>query len=339
MLQVNNSTPFVIGVFPGRDKDHFDDATVLVKASFTLASSAEPSPAEAQAPIVYGEEFHGAPDSSSIRYESDYCPAKCGTDVVLVGHAYAPPGGASAVDVTLVAGPLKKTVRVFGDRVWRRQAGAWRASDPARFERIPLVYERAFGGADRSDADPASHAFELRNPVGVGFWRSDSSAEIEDSALPNIEDPATLLAQPGDVAAPAGFGFIGRGWQPRIAFAGTYDATWQAERCPLLPDDFDPRFHSGAHPDLIAPEHLRGGEPVLVQGASPEGELRFALPRRAIEVVVTARGKPVTHTPRLDTVVIEPDEKRVALCYRVTFRCPRSFLHIDEIAVREARAS
>ena len=338
MLQVNNRTAFEVGVFPGRDKEHYDDATVLVKATFALEPDAESlAIAAKQAPIVYGEEFYGEPDSSSIRYESDYCPAKCGTDVVLIGHAYAPAGGASRVDVTLAAGPLRKTVAVFGNRVWQRSGDGWRAADPKPFERMPLVYERAFGGADRSDPDPAKHAFELRNPLGVGFSR-ESGGSIEGGVLPNLEDPAALLARPGDAPAPAGFGFIGRSWQPRLGFIGTYDERWRAERCPLLPDDFDLRFHNGAHPDLIAPEHFSGGEAVLVQGASPDGEIRFALPRLPLAVIVTTRGTPVRHAPRLDTVVIEPDERRVSLCFRTTFRCPRSFLFIDEITVREERA-
>ncbi len=333
MLQVTNRTPFEVGVFPGRDKEHYDDATVLVKATFELEPNAAALPiAAVQAPIVYGEEFYGEPDASSIRYESDYCPAKCGTDVVLIGHAYAAEGAAS-VDVTLAAGPLRKTVRVFGKRVWRRAADGWRASDPEPFARMPLVYERAFGGADRSDPDPAKHAFELRNPVGVGFSSGDV---VEGAALPNLEDPAALITRPGDAPPPAGFGFIGRSWQPRIGFIGTYDERWIAERCPLLPDDFDRRFHNGAHPDLIAPEHFAGGEPVLLQGASPAGELRFALPRRSPAVLVTTRGALVRHVPRLDTVVIEPDERRVSLCFRATFRCPRSLLFIDDITIEDA---
>ena len=40
--------------------------------------------------------------------------------------------------------------------------------------------------------------------------------------------------------------------------------------------------------------------------------------------------------PILDTVVIEPDLDRVLLSWRVTLRCPRTFLFIDHVTVTDA---
>src|SRR5262245_21222552 len=97
-------------------------------------------------------------------------------------------------------------------------------------------------------------------------------------ALPILEDPRALIKTPRDTPAPTGFGFLGRAWQPRLAFAGTWDERWRQDRCPLLPLDFDERYHNGAPADQIATPHLAGGEPVAVTGASPRGELRFDLP-------------------------------------------------------------
>jgi hypothetical protein len=59
----------------------------------------------------------------------------------------------------------------------------------------------------------------------------------------------------------AGFGFISPHWQPRAGLAGTYDASWQASRAPLLPVDFDRRHLNAVSPGLVAPGYLRGGEP------------------------------------------------------------------------------
>jgi hypothetical protein len=336
MLEIKNRTPFEVGLFPGLDKEGYDDATVLVKGTFDLARRDRTPPvAERQAPIVHGDEFHGDPARSSIRYESDTSPAKQGTDVALVGHAYAGRRPAPAMEVSLAAGPLRKVVRVFGDRVWQRTLGAWSASSPQAFERMPLVYERAFGGTDTSDPDPARQPCEPRNPVGTGFLAEGRAARAEGLPLPNLEDPGSLLRAPGDAPAPAGFGFIGRSWAPRISFVGTYDERWRSDRCPLLPDDFDDRFHRAAHPDLAAPHHFRGGEPVIVTGASEDGEIRFDVPARAIAIAVRMKGEDHVHAAALDTILIEPDEQRVVLSWRVTFRCPRKFLYIDRITVTD----
>jgi len=42
------------------------------------------------------------------------------------------------------------------------------------------------------------------------------------------------------------FGPIGRHCKPRVQLAGTYDDSWTEDRMPLLPDDFQERFHNAA---------------------------------------------------------------------------------------------
>ena len=336
MLAIKNHTPFTSAIVPGLDKEGFDTATVVVKGTFALGG-ARLSIAAEQAPISYGDEHFGDPAFSSVKRESDTCPAKRGTDVVLTGHAYAPHRGVESVDVALAAGPVRKVVRVFGDRAWFRSLGSYSMSDPLPFDRVPLIYERAFGGTDTEGANPANHGVERRNPVGAGFSTGPNGKPIEGLVLPNLEDPAALIESPEDRPEPAGFGFTGRGWSPRASYAGTYDEAWKAARFPFLPDDFDERYFQGAHPDLICAAPLRGGEQVLVQNASDLGELRFALPTVALSITARIKGVAAEHVPRLDTVQIEPDERRVVLSWRTTFRCPRTFVYIDDIVIRETR--
>lgn len=335
MLDIRNRTPFTVGLFPGLDKESYDDATVVVKGTFDLRSrGGEPALSEEQIPLVLGDQFHGDPATSSIRLASDTSPLKQGTDVVLVGRAY-PRRKAPVTDVALVAGPLRKSLRVFGDRTWRRAAGGYAPTDPVPFETMPLVYERAFGGSDTTDPDPANHACERRNPVGVGLIAPGRTTEIEGTPLPNLEDAARLVGGPRDLVAPVGFGFIGRSWMPRVGFAGTYDERWRAQRCPLLPADFDDRYHSAAHPDLIAPRHFTGGEPVRVTNASPDGEIDTVVPTRALSVAVRIKGKTASHPLLLDTLLLEPDAGRLVVVWRATFRCPKTFLFIEHLTVTE----
>jgi hypothetical protein len=84
----------------------------------------------------------------------------------------------------------------------------------------------------------------------------------------------------------------------------------------------------------VAP-HLRGGEPVRLRGVSRAGDLAFTLPKLAFEIVLSIRRDIVTTAPVLDTVLIEPDDARLVLSYRVTVPCPRKLAHVEAISVKQ----
>lgn len=269
-----------------------------------------------QEPVALGGVCFGAdPGTSSYRYEPEVAFHKPATDVVLIGHAYAPSSGTREMLVGVRVGELSKQVYVVGDRVWFESAGLPAMSAPLPFERMPLTYERAFGGWDRSDPDPEWHAVELRNPVGTGF----RSQGFEDGVrLPNLEDPRQRIRSPSARPPPVGVGFTSPHWQPRACLAGTYDERWQKERAPLLPGDFDRRHFNAASAGLVAEGYLRGDEPVSLTGVTSAGLLEFRLPGvPAPRVSVVLQGGQELQVPlALDTVIIEPDERRVMLLWR-----------------------
>jgi hypothetical protein len=341
MLEIKNLTPFRAALVPFTDARGQEGATVIVKGTFAL-----PPPRSAPGPLsVAGEQARielgdvptsDPPDKSSVRYAAESCPVKGATDVALLGHAY-PARAQDQLVVTLRAGPIAKSVRVFGDRRWTRVAGQWRPSKPQPFDKMPLLFERAFGGWDTTAADPKQHDCDPRNPVGLGFAASRSSTP-EGLPLPNLEDPRQLIAAPADRPPPAGFGFVAPAWTPRRERAGTYDERWQKERFPLLSADFDPRFFQSSPSDLTVAGHLKGGEPVTVSNASPQGDLSFTVPRPNLEITVWIRGEPATHRPVIDTFIVEPDAGRALCTWKASFPCPRKFLYIDLIRVREVSA-
>jgi len=87
--------------------------------------------------------------------------------------------------------------------------------------------------------------------------------------------------------------------------------------------------------DLVVRGHLKGGERVAVSNATPAGELAFTVPKRRLEIGVWIRGELAIHRSVMDTLVIEPDEQRVLCTWKTTFACPRKFLYIDLIRIRE----
>lgn len=255
-------------------------------------------------------------DVISWRIEPQAAFIKLATDVVLVGHAHAPRYGATQGSVGLEAGYLRKTATVRGDRVWQRSAGTITASKPLPFERIPLRFERAFGGWDRTDPDPSNHIPFPLNPVGVGFHGPEESFR-EGLRLPNLEDPDHPLTQWGQKVPTACFGFVSGDWEPRRQHAGTYDAAWQKERMPLLPKDFDRRFFNAGSPGLVASGYLRGNETVTITGVSRH-PIQFALPglrppHLRCELVHAPDQMIQTH---LDTVIIDTDNSLLTMLYR-----------------------
>ncbi len=339
MLEIQNRTPFAVDLAPAMDRDGYDHAVCAIKGTFTPSLNPEDPPrAEEQLPVLQADEHHGEPGESSIRYEMDTCLCKRGTDVILNGTA-VPPNPARRMDVALKAGPVRKVVRVVGNRRWQRNLGVWQAGDPEPFSEMPLVWERSFGGRDESHDNPDKHSFEDRNPVGTGFAARRSGDRLDGLALPNLEDPKQPIKRWKDKPPPAGFGFIDRHWQPRAGYGGTYDDKWQQKRMPLLPDDFDERFFNGAPVGQISQKFFAGGEAVSVRNLKPDGEIAFQVPRRRFQVRTWIRGEPFNTEPVLDTVIIEPDDDRVIVIWRATIRCPRKFLYIDCIRVSEEEAT
>lgn len=309
-MHIVNRTPFVAATVLALGADAAETLAVIIKATYDLRGP-RPRPCEEQAPIQVADEYGGDPAASSLRYASDRPLHKPATDVLLVGSAYADRSGCRTVDVQLRVGPVAKTVRVFGDRHWLKSLGSTFPSDPARFERVPLVFERAFGGVDETTGDRVA-----ANPAGVGFRGRHSRKPVERTALPNLEDPRAPIRSPTDRPTPAGFGFIAPHWEPRAQLSGTFDARWLERHAPLLPLDYDPRFQQAAPADQVCAPYLRGGEPVEVRNASPHGRLAFALPAPRITVELQIAGDAEALPVNLDTVVIDGDRERLFLTWR-----------------------
>jgi hypothetical protein len=314
-----NLTPFTAQPLLMADEGGSDLLVSVVKAGYRIEGTSTLVREEEQVPLRPAGVYNGDPARSSLKYAPEADFFKAATDVALIGHAHAPGGRPVAqLDVSLRVGAVGKTVRVFGDRHWVRPGRSDQIIGPRPFTTMPLTYERAFGGADLTPTDPRRHEREARNPVGTGLAARDSR-RTDPLALPNLEDPKFLILGPGDRPPPAGFGFVGPDWQWRARYAGTYDDRWQKARMPLLPEDFDRRFFNAAHPDLIAPGYLRGGETVSVFNASPRGALTFALPSGQPELVLMMKdGTRHALAMTLDTVTIDTDGHRVELVWRAS---------------------
>jgi len=314
--EIDNRTPFAVTPLFIADEDGRPIVVPVIKATFDVTPHGDVAVSETQVPVDFKGKLHGEPAKSSPRLEPDIAFIKLATDCVLLGHAVSM-HPTTQMDVGVRIGPVAKSVRVTGNRWWLDGAVGLTMSSPEPFQLIPLVYERAFGGWDRTPEQEKHHEYETRNPVGVGFV-GKRGAPLVGAPLPNIEDPFEMMTSPTSRARPVGFGFVGVEWQPRVAFAGTYDDAWSTDRAPLLPKDFDRRFFNAASEGLVAPGYLRGDEWVQAFGVTAEGPWAFRLPGvdpPVVTIAVPLTGD-VSLQTNLDTVIVDSDARRVTLIWR-----------------------
>ena len=228
-----------------------------------------------------------------------------------------------------------------------------RASD-AGFRRVPQRHclpgavkaklRRAWD-ASRTDGLLAEAWWE-ENPAGRGYapaWLVKAS-RIRRLPAPQIQDPeqpftarAAWRAMNGKVSGriraalrPQGFGVISRHWACRLKLAGTWGEDWARSGAPY-PPDYSRSCDNCAHPDMRC-RHLEGDEeielinlcaastPGIISDAEGNQVMRFQLPGLYPFVALGREEGDFEEIPGiLDTLVIEPDEARVTLIYKVSF--------------------
>jgi hypothetical protein len=298
----------------------------IIKATFeldrtgALAPAAEPSPVRA-ADVLWDDQR----PNGSVKYPSDVCCAKFGADVVIVGAALSPRPVAS-MNVVARVGALEAPLVVHGERLFYKGARGIALSPAARFEVMPVVYERAYGGmtADGSRV-------EERNPAGVGVAHRDK--DLIDTPAPQIEHPAFPHTHAGEDHPPAGYGATRPHWMPRRSRAGTFDNAWRETRMPLMPLDYDARFENVAHPALQLEAPPPPGTEIAVLGMSEGGVFRCELPGPKLVVHGLRSNERTTQRPTVDTVLLEPSRGRVELVYRAVFTMGRGKTSLREIRV------
>lgn len=331
MLQLQNKTPFSanISILPNIHGE--DTLFVIVSARFKLSTQLllddkQPMPTEA-------DEYTGEPGFSSIARPSEYHLGKLATDIIVLGDACAPEGHqVRELEASIQVADLYKSVRVYGDRVWKN--GNISLAEP--FERMPITYERAYGGAYFNESNELVSS-EIRNPVGRGYMDELSKGQIEQSLLPNIENSEELIQAPSDCPQPAGFGVIGPNWSPRVDYAGTYDSNWAEMRAPYLPLDFDHRFFNCASPGLIYLGYIRGGEPVVISGMHPKGPLQFALPKINLLARASINGQLIPMAFNIETLVLEPNELALTITWRSQVPIGKALHKVTGVEVVMAR--
>ncbi|MDI1445992.1 DUF2169 domain-containing protein [Polyangium sp. 6x1] len=273
--------------------------TVIAKATFAFVPDADMQRADPQ-PILRAEVHHGNNPSRSVRFTTDVAPYLGRADVLFTGHAYAPPERA-AQPLPLRLAVFDGTRPLFDKRLV--------AHEKAGFQRMPVVYERAWSGALGEE-----------NPLGITPGAGEAS-----------------ITDPGAPLRPAGFGPIARAWPARKRLLGATPRKALEGAIAEIPDVFDWSYFQAAPPDQRT-MFLRGDEWIVLEGLSPtRPRVATRLPgaRGVVRIFgLSPFGVPEGHPLDLmaDTLRIDGDEQRCTLV------CRRSFpLAAGEAALAAAR--
>ncbi|WP_394830336.1 DUF2169 domain-containing protein [Pendulispora rubella] len=231
----------------------------FAKRTYTFAPGHRPVVAPLQVPLHMEPSYYEATgqgsDAAPLTDPDVFCHQKAGTDVVVQGTAHSMNGPVPFMDVgvgimgTSEPEKVARRIRVTGDRrvEYRGEGNDVVFTPPEPFERMPLTYDRAYGGRDlwspvdhpdkeaiwlakysRSSSDELSMYVYPRNPAGRGFLVHPSRAAFDALELPNLEFPEDRLTPSrlctGDLYQwpkapfPAGFDWFDPSWFPRLAF-------------------------------------------------------------------------------------------------------------------------
>jgi len=334
-MELINATQLIAGYTMGIEPSGRELLVVVAKGTFHLPDAGErPSLLEEQAPLIMSDTFTGEPGVSAPIYEVDFAPKKLRCDVLLIGSAYAPNcQPVQRVGVGLKIGTLQKSFAVVGPRVWHSSMRGVRAGKSDQFIKQSISYDTAFGGVDNKHDDATKHAAYMLNPVGKGYHQHLKNEWVEGSPMPSTEQFNAPITDPSKAYAPQSFGPIGRGWQPRSSYAGTYDQHWIDEIFPFLPHDFDDNYYQAAPMDQQT-DFLRGGEEVILANLTPTGKKQFQIPENDVPVYFFPRkGSHIEHKAVIDTIVFEPDLKRFSMTWRTHLPLKKSMFEIAQIVV------
>lgn len=279
--------------------------TVMVKATFAFVPDGLMAPTT-PLPVFTSELHNDHNPTASVCATNETAPFLRKADVVFRGAAVAP-GGTPVQKLTtrlaLARGSevlFDKRLEIFGDRK-KDPSGEVSAAEP--FTRMPLVYDRAYGGIGNA-----------QNPLGVGLGPS-ADGRIK---LPNVENPSGA-----NQVEPAGYAPISVSWAARKKLLG---GRARAELDPPdaeIPEDFDDSYFQSAPPDQRI-GFLQGDEMLMLKHLTPSAPaMMTTLPGARGQAQASIAGQaPFSVELVADTLFVDGDEGRCAVIWRGHFPVP-----------------
>ena len=259
--------------------------TTILKLTFSLVHGSESPLAVVQQPID-GE------------FLMDLVPFKPVADILVTGHAYAPPHTPTSQLVARVnVDDWSKSVVVTGDSVWIRGERGFSISAPRAFVRMPLIHERA-------TKTPL-------NQVGFNLHAEPVEGQLAAPNLTSLPDTHSSEGSPslGPVAPNSPMRELRRRGAP---------VDWVNDIAQIAPADFDFACFNAANADAQVPM-IRPGPSVVLENLNPQRSVIATrlLPVRPKLFLYDGPSERATEVAlRCDTLKIDTDQAIATLTYR-----------------------
>lgn len=336
-MKITTTLPLAHMGFSHWHTDDTEVGVVVAKAQFDLTADGQCHARPVPDPLALVDVFAGDPATSPLVQDQEIAPAKSKTDLFVRGHARSPKADPRRDWPVTVSVPdvLTYEFQVRGPSVWTHGLRRWSLSAPDKVAVVPLSYALAYGGA--CTVGDVTTYFE-QNPAGTGYMTEEAAKGRDTFPAPQIGLLAEFMdARPFAPMAVHGTMPIAKAWLPRRARAGTFDATWQRDRHPRMPLDYDLGFWNAAHPRLQIAHGLVGGEALVLTGvshASPTVEIRLPAVRLAVRSTTDPTIDPVQmvlDTVDLDVERIDQGAVTITLLWRVTLADRDQWRHTEII--------
>lgn len=332
MELINNAKHTVAKATVMLDKSGFEHLVIIIKATYHIPDNNQlPRPIIPSQPLVYSDIYCGDVGISAPVYDADFVLRKKKCDVIFNAKAFAPnKKPISHLIISTQVGEMIKTISVFGQRNWCKEANLYKPGIAEPFIMVPLHYGFAFGGQYYYQDQLISHS---TNPLGVGYFlpRKTNSEEL---IMPQLERPNALINTPESQISPIALSVLPRHYGERVKYAGTFDVKWRNETAPFLPEDFDESYFQSAPVDQQINFPI-GSEVISLTNMHPSRpKINFKLPRlNNVPVRIYPRkGNTILLTPNVDTLYFEPEKD----FFSVTWRCQlpiQNILDIEQILI------
>jgi hypothetical protein len=314
---IRNKTTLDVHLAHGHVTDDLAVAAVVVSLDLALAPGEQLAPLPTPLPPAEDD-----PPRDTLRV-----PLWAGVSVTASGHAMGPARAPFVCPVLFRIGAAERRLIVFGDRRWeRRNGGALQPSAPVPFDRIPLGFERAFGGGydlppgllpGTDLPHPGLRVAYPLNARGVGYYPNEQIAA--GSPLPNVERPDQLLRRWNDTPEPAGFTPCRdlAAWRMKKQSAGKVQQSG-ALGSPAEAFDGALRLYHHAPPPLVF-DDVPQGTPVELSGlgALP---IWFVVPPAPARVTARTGKASASISPRLRALHVDADRRAVRAVFGHAFR-------------------
>ncbi|TKD00106.1 DUF2169 family type VI secretion system accessory protein [Polyangium fumosum] len=295
-MEIRSFCPFPAAAFVWEAAPGVHSLTILVKATFLLVHGAEATVAPAQDEPSGDVTWDNEP-GASLRFATDFAPLKPRTDVLVVGHAFAPKGApVTELSCRIEMGDFAKGLRLVGDRRFTPGPVGLAAGPAAAFTRMPLRYERAARGEG--------------NPVGI------------DLAATPARDAMAVANVAASTGQTPGLGPLAPGWPQRRRLVTDEGHRWataaRGEEPGPAPEGFDFGVFQAAPPDQQIPL-LRPGATLVLEHLHPtleRVETRLPAARPQAFRIDPKTGRVSEIALRCDTLTIDTDRGRLSLVFR-----------------------